>query len=213
MDAWTAFFAPSTPTTRPLAPTLRLTSMKLHLRIFVALLSFVLGLTRRAAGAETVPTRGADADPARSADAAATTGTISGRVQNVATGQFLNNARITVRGTDRVVFTDESGTYRLPSVPAGPVVLQVFYTGLDPQDITVVVAPGQLTERNVDLTSGDRYASNDGTIKLDAFKVSSARETDGAAIAINEQRFAANLKNVIAADAFGEVTTAMWASS
>ena len=56
--------------------------------------------------------------PARAADAPAA---ISGRVQNVVTGQFLNNARVTVRGTGLEVFTDQTGVYRLPQVPAGKV--------------------------------------------------------------------------------------------
>ena len=49
----------------------------------------------------------------RPADAPAA---ISGRVQNVVTGQFLNNARITVRGTGLEVFTDQNGVYRLPQI-------------------------------------------------------------------------------------------------
>jgi len=35
--------------------------------------------------------------------------------------------------------------------------------------------------------------------------VSASRETDGDAIAINEQRYAPNLKNVVAADSLGDV--------
>ena len=50
------------------------------------------------------------------------TGAITGRVQNEATGQYLNNARVTVKGTDLAVFTDDTGSFRLPQVPAGPVV-------------------------------------------------------------------------------------------
>ena len=147
--------------------------------------------------------------PAHSSDGAESTpgtGVVTGRVQNVATGQYLNNARIAVRGSDRIVFTDESGTYRLPSLPSGRVVLEVFYTGLDPQEVTVQVSPGQTIEKNVDLTSVARYGKQDGTVKLDALVVRTSRETDSEAIAINEQRFAANIKNVIAADALGDVT-------
>jgi hypothetical protein len=66
---------------------------------------------------------------AQAADGAAGTGTITGRVQNVATGQYLNNARIALRGSDRIVFTDESGTFRLSGLPGGPAVLEVFFTG------------------------------------------------------------------------------------
>ena len=34
------------------------------------------------------------------------TGSISGRVQNVATGQYLKNARVSVKGSSNTVFTD-----------------------------------------------------------------------------------------------------------
>src|SRR5690349_20930312 len=47
------------------------------------------------------------------------TGEITGRVQNETTGKYLNNARVTVKGTDLTVFTDETGTFRLIGVPAG----------------------------------------------------------------------------------------------
>ncbi len=139
------------------------------------------------------------------ADANPHTGSISGRVQNAATGQYLNRARIAVKGTDLVVFTDEYGTYRLTDVPGGPTVLEVFYTDLDALQVTVDVPAGQLVERDVTLTSVTRYGQNSGVVKLDPYKVASNKETDAQAIATNEQRFAPNIKNVIATDAFGEV--------
>src|SRR6186997_3019425 len=69
-------------------------------------------------------------------------GNISGRIVNNVTGQYLNNARVVVQGSDQVVFTDSSGSYRLARVPAGPIVLEVFFTGLDPQQVSVVVPAG-----------------------------------------------------------------------
>ncbi len=136
----------------------------------------------------------------------AASGTITGRVQNVATGQSLNNARVVVRGTDQVVFTDETGTYRLAGVAPGPVVLDVSYTGLDTQEVRLDLVSGQGVERNVDLTNAARYGkTSTGVVQLDAFTVATGRETDGEAIAINEQRFAANIKNVVAADSLGDV--------
>ncbi len=138
--------------------------------------------------------------------AAAATGGLTGRIQNVATGQYLNNARVQVRGTERIAFTDETGTYRLAAVPAGSVVLDVTYTGLDAQQITVQVAAGSVTTQNVDLTNVERYGRTaGGVVQLDAFTVASGRETDAEAIAINEQRFAPNIKNVVAADSLGDV--------
>ena len=136
--------------------------------------------------------------------AATATGTLSGRIQNVVTGQYLNNARVTVKGTDLVAFTDQTGSYRIAAVPAGPIVLEVFFTGLDPQEIPLTVVAGRDLERDVSLTNAARYGS-DGTVKLDSFVVATSRETDGESIAINEQRFAPNIKNVIAADALGDV--------
>ncbi len=136
--------------------------------------------------------------------AAVTSGSVSGRILNVSTGQYLNNARVAVKGTELVAFTDQTGSYRLAGVPAGSVVLEVFYTGLDSQQIAVTVSPGRALEQDVELTSASRYGA-DGTVKLDSFVVATSRETDGEAIAINEQRFAPNIKNVIAADALGDV--------
>jgi iron complex outermembrane receptor protein len=142
----------------------------------------------------------------RAADpAVSSTASITGRVQNVATGQFLNNARVTVRGTDLVAFTEETGTYVLAKVPSGLVTLDVFYTGLDPQSATVPVAPGQTVARDFALTSVARYGREE-IVKLDSFVVSTSREMEAHALAINEQRFAANVKNVVAADTHGDVT-------
>ena len=145
-------------------------------------------------------TRAADGSPGTAPQSAA----VTGRVQNVVTGQYLNNARVAVRGTDLVAFTDQSGTYRLPAVPPGSVVLEVFYTGLDSATATVPLAAGQALTRDFDLTSAARYGEA-GVVKLDAFTVATARETDGHAIAVNEQRFAPNVKNVVAADLMGDV--------
>jgi TonB-dependent receptor len=142
------------------------------------------------------------------AHAQSATGSIAGRVQNEATGQYLNNARVTVKGTDLTVFTDDTGSYRLAAVPAGAVVLEVLYSGLDPVQVPLSVAAGQRAERDINLNSRDRYgaATGAGIVKLDAFVASSSRLTEGEALATNEQRFANNIKNVVATDAFGDVT-------
>ena len=133
------------------------------------------------------------------------TAAVSGRVQNVVTGQYLNNARVAVQGTDLVAFTDQTGTYRLARVPGGAAVLDVSYTGLDAQHVTVQLSAGQEVTQNIDLTSVARYGDSAGVVQLSSFTVSSTRETDGQAIAINEQRYAANIKNVVAADSLGDV--------
>ena len=134
------------------------------------------------------------------------TGSIFGRVQNEATGQYLNNARISVKGTEMTVLTDETGTFRLSQVPGGTVTIQAFYSGLDPEEITVNVTPGQSVVKDINLTNRAIYGEKTGVVKLDAFVLSSSKFTEGEALATNEQRFAANIKNVVATDAFGDVT-------
>jgi iron complex outermembrane recepter protein len=142
------------------------------------------------------------------AQPAAGTGTVTGRVQNVTNGMYLNNARVSVEGTNKEVFTNEYGEFMLTDVPAGEVKLRVVFTGMDPQVVTVNVPAGQIAEQDVRIGSSRlSAASHDGdTVVLDQFVVSSQRETNAQAIAANEQRFAPNIKVVVAADAFGDVT-------
>ncbi|MBL9210522.1 MAG: TonB-dependent receptor [Opitutaceae bacterium] len=132
-------------------------------------------------------------------------GSVVGRVQNRTTGKFLHNARVSIKGTTAVVYTDAFGAYRFPAVPSGPVVLEVFYTDLDSQDVAVVIAPGGRLEQDVTLTSRSRYGADTGPINLNPYVVAQDRETDGKAIAINEQRFAPNIKNVMSTDSLGDV--------
>jgi TonB-dependent receptor len=134
-------------------------------------------------------------------------GAIQGRVQNATNGLYLKNARITVEGTNLEALTDDYGDYTLPEVPAGPATLKVFYTGLEQQTVTVTVQSGQTVQQNFLLASA-RFAQEvkDSVVQLDQFVVAAARETNASAIAISEQRFAPNIKNVVASDAFGDVT-------
>ena len=133
-------------------------------------------------------------------------GSISGRVQNVVTGQYLNNARVSVKGTELVAFTDQYGAYRLVNVPAGAIVLEVFYTGLDPRQLSLKVSGGETLTQDVSLSSVARYGTDTDVVRLDPFVISSSKETNGQAIATQEQRFAPNVKNVVAVETFGDVT-------
>src|SRR4051812_19155919 len=133
------------------------------------------------------------------------TGAIEGRIQNLATGNYLNNARVSIKGTNIVTLTDESGSFRLNGVPAGQATVRVFFTGLDEKEIPVTVAAAQTAQLDVKLTSQSRYGTSAETVMLDAFMVQSTRETNAATIAVNEQRVASNIKSVIAAEEFGTI--------
>ena len=152
-----------------------------------------------------LPPLSAQGSATPSATAPAATGAITGRVQNTDTGQYVNNARVTVRGTNLVAPTDETGTFRLSAVPAGEVILEIFFTGLDPLRAPLTLAAGQTLERDFELSSASRRGRPGEVVKLESFVTSASREMDGAAIAINEQRFAANIVTVVAADEFGVV--------
>ena len=156
--------------------------------------------------AASAPALCAQTTPPLAAVGAVAPATITGRVQYSASGQYLNNAHVTVKGTDLVTFTDDSGTYRLDRVPGPTALLEVFYTGLQPQQIPVTLSGGGLVEQDVNLTvaTAQSARAND-VVKLGSFVVSDTRETNGSAIAINEQRFAANMVNVVTADEFGLV--------
>jgi iron complex outermembrane recepter protein len=132
-------------------------------------------------------------------------GTIEGRVLNTRSGEFIERARVTIEGTTLETFTDSTGQYRISNVPAGTVKLKVFFTGQTAQTDTVTVRAGETVQHDFNLTAGPVRAGADAVVKLDAFRVESSKEMDGAAIAINEQRFASNIMNVVAADEFGHV--------
>ena len=135
----------------------------------------------------------------------APTGTIEGRVSNPATSEFLELVRITVEGTALETFTDATGQYRLTHVPAGIAQVKAFRTGTGPLTRAVAVSAETVATQDFALVAFGTASGDPGTVKLDTFVVRTSREMDGAAIAINTQRFAPNAMNVVAADEFGAV--------
>lgn len=131
--------------------------------------------------------------------AAAATGTVEGRVLNAATATYVENVRVTVEGTALRTFTDAAGQYRLTDVPAGEVRLRAFRTGLEPQVASATVPPGGTVRRDLELGAAG------SPVLLGEFTVQASREYNAQAIAINEQRFAPNIRSVVAGDEFGDV--------
>lgn len=133
---------------------------------------------------------------------AQSTGTIEGRVQDAATGNYLNNARVAVAGSTQSALSNEFGEYRLTGVAAGEVRIAVFYSGLPTETATVTVAAGGRAVRDFELRS---TPASGGVVRLGAFTVK-AEQLSEAALATNEQRFAPNMKTVIDAESFGQQT-------
>lgn len=139
-----------------------------------------------------------------STKASESTGVLTGRVFNARSGLTAERARVSIENTTLVTFTDADGHYLLANVPSGSVQLRVFYTGFAPHLETVSVVGGKTTEHDLTL-SASGATSDPAIVKLDAFVVGESREMEASAIAINEQRFAANVKNVVSTDEFGAV--------
>lgn len=139
---------------------------------------------------------------------AAAAASLTGRVQNRVAGSVLENARVTVAGTNFESFTDAFGEFRFPALPAGEVAITVFFTGMAPQTATVKLAPGEAVRRDfvlVPVGATGAAKNESGTVQLDSFVVGAGRDTSAASIAINEQRFAGNIKTVLHTDALGDV--------
>lgn len=133
------------------------------------------------------------------------TGTIEGRVLN-ANQESLERALVAIAGTDQQTLTDSLGFFRLRNVPAGPVEIRTFYTGMPQQQRTLVVSPNETLHADFTLGSsvGDKQAARE-TVVLETMEVSASREMAGSAIAINQRRFATNLINVVSTDEYGTI--------
>jgi iron complex outermembrane recepter protein len=133
-----------------------------------------------------------------------TGGAIQGRVFNPATGQYVRDAEIRLQGSDRVIYSDAGGEFRLTNVPPGQAVLTVTYTGYQPVTAPVTVTAGSVATRDVELVSSQAGATTTGnTVQLEKFTVSSERE--GNAKAIMAQKRNMNITTSVASDVFGDV--------
>lgn len=135
------------------------------------------------------------------AEAAAPTGSITGRVLRSDDGTFLANARIIVEGTEIEAVTSDFGEFELKGVAAGAATLRFTYLGLPSTTAAVSVEPGRTVTR--DFTVGP--AETPAVRVMGRFVVEADRFRNAQQIAINEERHSVNIKNVVAADAFGDI--------
>ncbi|BET67158.1 hypothetical protein ASA1KI_20760 [Opitutales bacterium ASA1] len=132
------------------------------------------------------------------------TGEISGRVINAANGRYLPNARVAIVGTNIETFTNPAGEYTLRNVPAGTADVRVFFTGQEPQSSPVAVEAGKTSVKYFAFNSASEITS-DTPIELNEYEVEASRFSTAQELAINEERVSVNIKNVVSADAFGEI--------
>jgi TonB-dependent receptor len=125
------------------------------------------------------------------------TGTVTGRVLNQRTKEYLRSAVVTVVGTTLTSTAEDGGNFQLLNVPAGSQTLRFMYLGLDPKDEVVNVLPGQTVRVEIAMSSSE-------VLQLEAFVITTERE--GNAKAIMEQKNSIEAKRVLATDTFGSIS-------
>jgi len=121
------------------------------------------------------------------------TGTLAGRVTDSATKLALGGARVSVAGTTLSAYADQSGDYVIFNVPAGAQNVEFGYVGYGDARRPVTVAATGTTTLN--------FAFGSDIVRLEKFVIEGSAV--GSARAINQQRAADTLTNIVAADDIG----------
>ncbi|HQX81692.1 MAG TPA: carboxypeptidase-like regulatory domain-containing protein, partial [Vicinamibacterales bacterium] len=126
---------------------------------------------------------------------AASTGTVTGRVVDAARGEALPGARVQLQGSAVSTATDRQGAFRLTGVPLGNQTLLVTYLGRrdGTQAVTVTATAAVVIEIKLEQ---DYAYSETVTVAGESIQ-------EGQARALNQQRTALNITNVVAADQIG----------
>lgn len=131
---------------------------------------------------------------AQSASAqSATTGTLVGRVTDDSSRLALSGARVNIVGTTLEAYAGLGGDYVLVNVPVGAQTLEFSYVGYADARQSVTVAAIGTTTAN--------YAFGSSKVKLETFIITGS--AIGSARAINQQRAADTLSNIVASDDIG----------
>jgi len=125
--------------------------------------------------------------------AAGAGGVVSGRVSEGTSGRSLQGALVRVAGTNATAFTDADGRFSLAGLREGALTLEVEYLGLDSARETVLVRAGGVAEVSVELKSE--------VLRMAAFEVAEAAR--GQALAVNQQKSARGIVNIISEEVFG----------
>lgn len=124
---------------------------------------------------------------------AQSTGSVSGVVTDQKTDELLPGANIFVEGTSIGTSTNSQGRFTLNGVPAGEQTFVISYLGYSTLYETVEVESGD--------TEFIRVQLEDNFVEMEGITVQGFRQ--GQARALNLQKTAANIKNVVAADLIG----------
>jgi TonB-dependent receptor len=129
------------------------------------------------------------------ASAQTSTGTIEGRVLDSLTGEPLPGATVVLEGSSLVVSTDRTGIFRLSGAPIGDQTLVVAYLGSADARVAIAVKTGTVTSA-ADVRLDKVAYSETVVVTADVIRGAQAR-------ALNQQKTASNITNVVSADQIG----------
>jgi len=127
------------------------------------------------------------------------TGIVSGRIADRG-GASLPGAEVTIPSLGLRTTTNVQGEYSLGGVPAGTHTVEIRYLGHQPATQSVTVESGQRVALNVAMTSSVQA----GVVELESLTVTGLAIRDAAARALNQQRAADGVTNVISSDSIGK---------
>ena len=114
---------------------------------------------------------------------------VSGKVTDAGSGDFLPGANVVVEGTNFGASSDRAGNYTISGLAPGEYTLKVSYIGYSDYSAQVTVADANVTN---DIQLSVSY------ISMEAVNVSGLAQ--GQVKALNQQRSAGNIKNVVSSD-------------
>jgi len=120
-------------------------------------------------------------------------GSLSGKVTEMANGTPLAGAIVNLDGTSLETTTDRAGEFYFADVTAGVHTARVSYLGYPSKEFSVTIEAGQRASLSAGL--------GEEVVNLATFTVEGQRV--GQARALNQERASDNLKNIVAADAVG----------
>jgi TonB-dependent receptor len=123
-------------------------------------------------------------------------GSITGVVTDSATGAPLAGADVSIEGAASTTATDRAGRFTLAGIAGGPHELRISYLGHATERASVTVIPGQALA----VTAALSRTAFEETVQVSATAGSIG---EGQAQALNQQRTALNITNVISADQIG----------
>ena len=121
-------------------------------------------------------------------------GVIEGRVTDAGTGNPLPGAQVIVTGSSAEASTDRDGRFRLAAVPSGDRVVVVTYLGRQDATVDTKVVAGATHRIDVQM----KMVGFEETVTVEAPLIRDAQER-----ALNQQKTAPNITNIVSADQIG----------